>query len=89
MTDSVLSAILAVAAGIFVLWLALKLLRAPLKLLLKLALNTALGFAALFLLNFFGDFIGLSLGFNWVNALVIGVGGFPGLVLLLLMKYLF
>ena len=26
---------------------------------------------------------------NWINALVIGVAGFPGLVLLLLIKYLF
>ena len=52
-------------------------------------LNTAIGFAALFLLNFFGSAIGITLGLNWINALVIGVAGFPGLVLLLLIKYLF
>ena len=45
--------------------------------------------AALFLLNFFGSAIGITLGLNWINALVIGVAGFPGLVLLLLLKYLF
>ena len=44
---------------------------------------------ALFLLNFFGSAIGITLGLNWINALVIGVAGFPGLVLLLLIKYLF
>ena len=33
--------------------------------------------------------IGITLGLNWINALVIGVTGFPGLVLLLLIKYLF
>ena len=54
-----------------------------------LLLNTAIGFAALFLLNFFGSAIGITLGLNWINALVIGVAGFPGLVLLLLLKYLF
>ena len=31
----------------------------------------------------------LKLRLNWINALVIGVAGFPGLVLLLLLKYLF
>ena len=41
------------------------------------------------LLNFFGSAIGITLGLNWINALVIGVAGFPGLVLLLLIKYLF
>ncbi|MGM9670548.1 MAG: pro-sigmaK processing inhibitor BofA family protein [Oscillospiraceae bacterium] len=59
------------------------------KLLFKLLINTGLGFVTLFLLNFFGDFVGITLGFNWVNALVIGVAGFPGVVLLLLIKYLF
>ena len=37
----------------------------------------------------FGSAIGITLGLNWINALVIGVAGFPGLVLLLLIKYLF
>ena len=61
----------------------------PIRWILKLLLNTAIGFAALFLLNFFGSAIGITLGLNWINALVIGVAGFPGLVLLLLIKYLF
>ena len=39
--------------------------------------------------HFFGSAIGITLGLNWINALVIGVAGFPGLVLLLLIKYLF
>ena len=85
MTNSIVFDVLAVAAAIFVLWLLLKIFRGPLKLLF----NTGLGFVTLFLLNFFGDFVGITLGFNWVNALVIGVFGFPGVVLLLLIKYLF
>ena len=54
----------------------------------KLLINTLVGFAALWVLNFFGDFIGISLGLNWINALVVGVFGFPGVVLLLVLKYL-
>jgi inhibitor of the pro-sigma K processing machinery len=33
--------------------------------------------------------VGLSLGVNWVNALVAGILGVPGVVLLIVIKYLF
>ena len=81
--------ILVVIAAVFLVWLVIRLFRRPIRWILKLLLNTAIGFAALFLLNFFGSAIGITLGLNWINALVIGVAGFPGLVLLLLIKYLF
>ena len=79
-----LTDILVVIAAVFLVWLVIRLFRKPIRWILKLLLNTAIGFAALFLLNFFGSAIGITLGLNWINALVIGVTGFPGLVLLLL-----
>ena len=82
-----LTDILVVIAAVFLVWLVIRLFRKPIRWILKLLLNTVIGFAALFLLNFFGS--GITLGLNWINALVIGVAGFPGLVLLLLIKYLF
>ena len=82
-----LTDILIVVAAIFL--LVIRLFRKPIRWILKLLLNTAIGFAALFALNFFGSAVGITLGLNWINALVIGVAGFPGLVLLLLLKYLF
>ena len=84
-----LTDILVVIAAVFLVWLVIRLFRKPIRWILKLLLNTAIGFAALFLLNFFGSAIGITLGLNWNNALVIGVAGFPGLVLLLLIKHLF
>ena len=84
-----LTDILIVVAAVFLLWLVIRLFRKPIRWILKLLLNTAIGFAALFALNFFGSAVGITLGLNWINALVIGVAGFPGLVLLLLLKYLF
>ena len=84
-----LSDILVVIAAGFLVWRGIRLFRKPIRWILKLLLNTAIGFAALFLLNFFGSAIGITLGLDWINALVIGVAGFPGLVLLLLLKYLF
>lgn len=77
----------AIAVGLLV--LLFKLLGKPLHWLAKLFINALLGFVALFLFNFFGDFVGLSLGLNWFNAIVAGVLGVPGIVLLLLIKYIF
>ena len=87
--ETILPIMLMVAAGIFILWLLMKLFLTPLKWIFKLLINTAVGFVGLWILNFFGAFFGITLGLNWVNALIIGVLGFPGLVLLLALKYLF
>ena len=86
--ELILPGILMAAAGIFILWLVIKLFLTPIKWIFKLLINTGIGFVCLGVLNYFGAFFGISLGLNWVNALVVGVFGFPGLVLLLLLKYL-
>lgn len=65
-----------------------KLLKTPLTWALKLLLNALVGFVGLFVFNFLGSFVGISLGLNWVNALVTGLLGFPGVILLLLIKYI-
>ncbi len=66
-----------------------KLLAKPLKWIFKLLLNALSGFIALVLINFVGGFIGLSLTVNVVNCLVAGFLGLPGVILLILIKYLF
>lgn len=68
--------------------LILKLLTAPIRLAGKLLINALVGFVVLFFLNFAGNIVGLSLGINWFNAIVVGAFGAPGVVLLLLLKYL-
>ena len=60
---------------------------APIKQLLKAAFNTVLGLAALLVVNATSSITGLSLGFNLFNALVVGVLGVPGLILLLLVQW--
>lgn len=59
----------------------------PARLAAKAALNTLLGLGGLLLLNATTSFTGLSLGVNLFNALVVGVLGLPGLVLLLLVQW--
>lgn len=77
-----------VAVGIFLLSLALRILRKPMGWLLKLLLHACLGYVFLFIFNFVGAWVDIHLGLNWVNAAVIGVLGVPGVVLLLLIQYL-
>ncbi len=67
----------------------LRLFSAPLRLALKVLFNTLLGFAALLALNLTSALTGFSLGLNLFNALVIGILGVPGLVLLVLLKLVF
>ena len=73
----------------FVLLGVMQLFSVPLRLALKVLLNTLLGFAALFLTNLAGSATGLTLGMNLLNALIIGVLGIPGLVLLALLRVVF
>ena len=73
--------------GLVLLAAAAQAFSAPMKQLLKAALNTILGLAALLVLNATSSLTGLSLGFNLFNALVVGVLGVPGLVLLLLVQW--
>ena len=80
--------ILMVAAAVFLLWLTLKILRTPMKWALKLLTHMAMGFVGLIVLNYIGKFIGVTLAVNWLTSLIAGVLGVPGVILLLLIKYL-
>ena len=82
--NMLLYAVIGIVAVILVVWL----FRKPLKWIFKLLLNALFGFIALGLLNYFGGSFGISLPINWFNAIVVGILGLPGVILLLLMKYL-
>ena len=76
------------AAAIFLLTLTFLLLKKPIAWIFKLIIHAVMGYIALFIFNFVGAWVGLSLGLNWLNAIVTGVLGIPGVILLLLIKYL-
>lgn len=69
-----------VVLTVFAAVLVLKILARPMKLLLKLLLNAAIGFILLFAVNFIGGFIGLHITITWINALIAGVFGVPGVI---------
>ena len=79
--------ILAGLLALFFLLALLRIFRSPLRLALKVLGNTLLGFLALWGLNLTTGVTGIALGFNLWNALVVGVLGLPGLVLLLLTQW--
>lgn len=84
-----LSGILLIAALVVGTILILKILTKPIRWIFKLLLNAAFGFVLLFLVNFFGDPVGIYIGVNFVNALVAGFLGVPGVILLVLLHFLF
>lgn len=58
----------------------------PMKKLFKLTLNTGLGAFAIFVINTIGTSFGFHIGLNFINAIVVGILGMPGAVLLILLK---
>lgn len=76
------------AAGLVALF-ALLLLHRPLAGLIRLAVRSTVGLGVLALFSQVSHFIGISLGVNWVNALVLGVLGAPGFGLLLMVQWMF
>lgn len=79
--------ILAVLLGAFFLIALLRLFRTPLRIAARLLMNTVLGFLALGAVRATASVTGIALGLNPFNALLIGVLGVPGFVLLLLCQW--
>ena len=80
-----------IAVGLLAFFLAIALIRVfrtPLKLALKLLANTLLGFLALWVTNLLAGVTGFSIGLNIWNALTVGILGVPGVVLLLLLRWI-
>jgi len=61
----------------------------PLGKMAKLLLHAVLGFVLLFTLNAFVPVSALHLEMNLANCIVAGVGGVPGILLLVLCQYFF
>lgn len=60
-----------------------KALVVPIKVVLKVILNSIIGAVALIVLNIFGGKLGLLLPINVLNALIVGILGVPGVIMLI------
>jgi inhibitor of the pro-sigma K processing machinery len=82
----VLYALLAFGGGIFLLWLVCKILAVPLKILWKLLINAVVGAVLLLIFNFLGGFINFAIPITPISALVAGILGIPGVIILALIE---
>ena len=58
----------------------------PMKKIFKFLLNSFLGALVIFIINTIGTSFGFHIGLNLINAIVIGILGVPGAILLILLK---
>ena len=73
--------------AIIVLFVILKILALPLKIIIKLMLNALIGGVVLFLLNMIGARFGLIIDINWISTLLVGFFGVPGVILVLIFQF--
>ncbi len=82
-----ISIILAYALGLILLYIIGWVLVVPLKLLFRLIWNGILGGLMLLAINLVGGFFGLYININPVTALVAGLLGIPGVILIILVGH--
>ncbi|MBZ2175040.1 pro-sigmaK processing inhibitor BofA family protein [Schnuerera sp. xch1] len=80
--------VLAFLFGLFLLYIVGMLLVIPIKLIIKLVINGVLGGILLLVVNFIGGFIGFSIVINPLTAVIAGIFGIPGVILLILLQYI-
>lgn len=59
----------------------------PIKSILKLVLNSILGGLMIYLINLIGGIFSFHIGLNYITAIVAGILGIPGVILLVILKF--
>ena len=80
------SPLLAFAAGLFVIWLIFKIFGLTVKVLWKLILNAVIGALMLIAFNLIGGIFDFTITITPISALVAGVFGVPGVVVMIILK---
>lgn len=80
--DDIILLIVAVLVGILV----LKLIFGSLKKIIALVINSIFGVILLMITNYFGAYFGITVGINILTALIAGILGIPGVILIILFQ---
>lgn len=83
------SILLVAGVAILLLVVFFKLIAKPIGKVLKLLIHAAFGYILLFVVNFFFGSESFNLELNLVNCLVAGLGGVPGVIVLIVYKLFF
>ena len=80
--------VLAWVIGVLIISAFGKALLLPLKVVSKLLLNGILGGIVLIFINLIGGALGFTISLNVISAFVVGILGLPGIILLVILKFL-
>lgn len=58
----------------------------PIKSILKLVINSVLGGFLIYLINLIGGIFSFHIGLNYITAILVGILGIPGAILLVVLK---
>lgn len=83
-----MSVLLTYAGAIILILVLGKLFLWPLKMIFKIAVNSIAGGIVILAINYIGAYFGVMIPLNMINALIVGVLGIPGAVLLLIFNIL-
>ena len=70
-----------------IIFLFIRILRIPIKVISKVILNSLIGIAILFVANYFGEIINLTVELNTITILISVLLGIPGVLFLFIFKY--
>lgn len=79
--------ILPMLIGVAILFVVLKLLALPMKLIIKLVINGVVGAVIIFVVNLIGANFGFTIDLNWITALIVGILGVPGVVIVTILQF--
>ncbi len=79
--------ILPILIGVGILFIVLKLLALPMKLIIKLVINGIVGGILIFVVNLIGTNFGFMIDLNWITALIVGILGVPGVVIVAILQF--
>ena len=82
-----ISPVLAFVIGVVLLAVVLKIISFPIKRIIQLVINAIIGGVLLYIINIFGASIGFTLDISWWSALIVGVLGVPGVIIVAIIQF--
>lgn len=72
-------------AGVLILFIILKILALPMKLIIKFVINAVIGGIIIYGLSF----LGIGIVINWITTLIVGFLGIPGVIIVAILQFVF
>lgn len=82
------SMIIPMLAGIAILFIILKILALPMKIIIKLVINGVIGAVLIYVINLIGAGLGFTITLTWITALIVGILGVPGVIIVAILQFL-